>query len=1234
MAIRPIDTWAKGSLAARVVEKFPIPSSILLAVLVFTSHGIAQQYSFRAYGLEQGLTNLGIKSLHQDKLGFLWVSTEDGVFRYDGERFQSVGEKDGIPPTSGVAFGEAPDGSLLLGGDIGLFRRVRSHFERVRMPGAKTVSWYSGIQSDGRGTTWLATEAGLMAVTRGAGAALVFRLIPKHPSLETPKVYGLLAGADTVWYGCDTQLCRFQHGEVIVFGNKDGVPPSKWKSIKRAANGDLWAQGVAVAVLLPSGGSRFEVRESEFRSTGLTGMLSADSGGRIIFGTNDGLTIHEGASWNHVGRNSGLRGTVYCAMQDREGSLWIGLLGRGLVRWVGYREWEAFTTDSGLGSDIIYQILPGADGGVWAATENGLFRGARVHNAWTWRAQRQLDRVAVHSICPDGAGGLWLGTESRGAAHFDPLTGQITWFTETRGLNAKSPYALSLDRRNRIWAATEGGLFMGDLNGGVTGLQFRAVEQVPRIQMWSVAEAANGDIWVGSADGLFRLSGGNWSHFTAADGLSHRVVLALAPAKNGDLWVGYRYGGGLDHIRMNGRVPEVIRPANNPAGSSRTVYFLGFDQRQHLWAGTDRGVSVWDGGAWNQYDRRDGLVWDDCDLNGFAAAPDGSIWIGTSGGLARFTPQPETLRTFAPDVIYTKVLLGGKEVDPASHLSVDHSSNMLHAGFSAPLFARENSVLFRYRLAPLFEEWRETQQRELQFDGLPSNSYRLEVLARDGWGHWSEHPAQFSFQVLAPWWRSPWVLPVLFSLPVAIVILVSRLRGAAMRRRENTLVSLVEERTAELRHANEGLLQLSRIEHEKNLADEQRAHAEQIAQLNRRAIETLALAIEAKDQTTHAHLQRVETYAIQVGRQMRLDQAELEALGAAALLHDVGKLGVPDYIISKPGRLTPEEFEKMKTHTVVGAEIVEQIRFPYPVAPLVRSHHEKWDGTGYPDGLSGDQIPAGARILAAVDCLDALASDRQYRRAIRLDEAIEVIRGEAGKSFDPAVVEILARGYVQFERMAKNSCSIERTKLSTDLIIARGESPAAGFQTTSSTNSMNSDLASLAHSLEQANESKQALAALLRWLAACEDLAEIYAALRQSLRALVPYDAMVVYSRRDKTLIPETLDGERYRQFASIEIPIGTGLSGWVAENRKPSINGNPAVEPGYLNDPDRFSALRSALAVPLLFPETLELAGVLSLYRTESDAFSPENLEHLLAVSAAVADALMQVGDRVVTVQ
>ena len=140
---------------------------------------------------------------------------------------------------------------------------------------------------------------------------------------------------------------------------------------------------------------------------------------------------------------------------------------------------------------------------------------------------------------------------------------------------------------------------------------------------------------------------------------------------------------------------------------------------------------------------------------------------------------------------------------------------------------------------------------------------------------------------------------------------------------------------------------------------------------------------------------------------------------AAALLHDIGKLAVPEHIISKPGKLTPEEFEKMKIHPIVGAEILERVRFPYPVAPIVRAHHEKWDGTGYPNGLRGEEIPIGARILAAVDCLDALASDRQYRRAMPLEDAMKVVRSEAGHAFDPRVVDALEQGYVQWERKAQ-----------------------------------------------------------------------------------------------------------------------------------------------------------------------------------------------------------------------
>ncbi len=180
------------------------------------------------------------------------------------------------------------------------------------------------------------------------------------------------------------------------------------------------------------------------------------------------------------------------------------------------------------------------------------------------------------------------------------------------------------------------------------------------------------------------------------------------------------------------------------------------------------------------------------------------------------------------------------------------------------------------------------------------------------------------------------------------------------------------------------------------LEDEKR-HVEEMANLHLRTIEALALAIEAKDHTTHEHLQRVRVYAIEVAKELGVMGPELEALHAASLLHDIGKLAVPEHIISKPGRLTPEEFEKMKIHTLVGAEILERVRFPYPVVPIVRAHHEKWDGSGYPLGLKGAEIPIGARILSAVDYLDALASDRQYRRALPMREVMQKLARRIGQ---------------------------------------------------------------------------------------------------------------------------------------------------------------------------------------------------------------------------------------------
>ena len=234
----------------------------------------------------------------------------------------------------------------------------------------------------------------------------------------------------------------------------------------------------------------------------------------------------------------------------------------------------------------------------------------------------------------------------------------------------------------------------------------------------------------------------------------------------------------------------------------------------------------------------------------------------------------------------------------------------------------------------------------------------------------------------------------------------------------------------------------------------------------------------------------------------------MQAVHAAALLHDIGKLAVPEHIISKPGRLTLEEFEKMKIHPVVGAEILQRVRFPYPVVPIVRAHHEKWDGTGYPAGLKGTEIPIGARILSAVDYLDALASDRQYRRALPLNEVMQRLAAESGKSFDPKVVDILKKRYVSLEKMALAQFGGEANPLlSTEVKIERGLAPAAGFENISAKDGSGHE-ASFLSSIAAARQEAQTLFELSQDLGASLSLVETLSVFSVKLRSLVPYDAI------------------------------------------------------------------------------------------------------------------------------
>jgi diguanylate cyclase (GGDEF)-like protein/putative nucleotidyltransferase with HDIG domain len=415
-------------------------------------------------------------------------------------------------------------------------------------------------------------------------------------------------------------------------------------------------------------------------------------------------------------------------------------------------------------------------------------------------------------------------------------------------------------------------------------------------------------------------------------------------------------------------------------------------------------------------------------------------------------------------------------------------------------------------------------------------------------------------------------------------------------------------------------LYLAKLEAEKRQVEIEKRHAEDVAALHLRTIESLALAIEAKDHTSHRHLQRLRIFAVEVAKEMGHPAEEIEALRAAALLHDIGKLAIPEHIINKPGRLTPEEFEKMKIHALVGAEILERVAFPYPVAPIVRSHHERWDGTGYPEGLKGEQIPRGARVLAAVDCLDALASHRQYRNAMSLDHAMAEVASLSGSAFDPQVVEVLQQRYRELDQMARSdSATAEETALSiaSGTRIEAGRRAAGGLEPSDPAAGATHETDFLS-SIVSARHEAQTMFELSQDLGNSLSLGETLSVLSIRLRKMIPYDSMAVFLLKDSRLIPELVSGDNFRLLSSLNIGMGEGVCGWVAEKRKPIINGNPEAEAGYVGDPAKFTTLRSTLAVPL---EGLNgLVGVLAMYRAERDAFSPDHLRILLAVSSKIA--------------
>ncbi len=764
----------------------------LAVILLVCGVSRAQEYSFRSYGSVEGLSNLSIRTIYQDREGFLWVATANGLFRYDGEQFEIFGAAQGVPSSHGTALGDAPDGSLLAGGTFGLYRLRGNRFYQVPGP-FKSVGELQGIQSDGKGHTYVNTNQGLMELSIQPGQSeIAVRKIPLPAGVAeteyygTPEAGGVLIDGNAILYACGEELCRLEKDETRIYGVKNGLPAHTVVAIRKDREGNLWLRLRDVGVyILPAGESMFRKPEIPYQKQHMANIPATDSDGRVLMPMSDGMLVGGERNWQKIDYTTGLRGVVYTAFEDRQHSLWIGLKGRGLVQWRGYREWENYTTASGLQSDDVNAILPQQNGPVWVATDGGLLHGERQSTGIQWKKVPELDgtMITVMREGPDGA--LWLGAGSLGIARYDVHTGKVKLLSKTQGAN-KGVFELRFDHKQRLWVGTNGGLYMAE----APYTRFVLIPELPQSRIWAIVEGSDGTLWVGGTGGLFSFDGEHWTNHSEGDPTA-REVLSLGVGADGTIWVAHRSSNEIDRIHLRPGGLDVEKNVQR-LGSNGMVYFMQSDAQGRMWMGTDQGVDVWDRGHWDHYRASDGLVWNNCNTNGLAIEPDGTVWIGTSGGLSRFKPRPRSNLDAPIEVVFTKLEMGGADVSGLSNPSFEMHTNSLLARYSALNASRVNAVIFRYRLIGASSAWTETTQREQRFARLAPGDYRLEIEAQNGDDVWRAHRAEFDFKILLPWYRTWWFFTLCGLVPFCGIVVFYRIRIAAAATREHNLQLLVE----------------------------------------------------------------------------------------------------------------------------------------------------------------------------------------------------------------------------------------------------------------------------------------------------------------------------------------------------------------------------------------------------------------------------------------------------------
>jgi diguanylate cyclase (GGDEF)-like protein len=767
------------------------------------------RYVFQPLPERLDISTATVTALAQDRDGFLWLGTQQGVLRYDGGRITRFGRESGLPTLFIDQLEVAADGHVWVGTNDGIARYNNGKFERIPIPvsGAHFESSFQILATDNSGGVYVGTNLGLLRFDQQNPSN--FRLWTRKEGMPADAVEAVFAASNGFLYficGNRVGLLRTPGAQPEIVSPEIPKGPAG-KSIAVLVDNErvIWVRTSNSLLRMDPGASEFVRDDRGIPQANDFGIPVLDRSGQLMVPSVRGLFRRIAGQWEQIGERQGMESdAVFAAAEDREGAIWVGYGGSGVARWPGSRNWAAWTKSEGLPDNVVWCELRDKQGRLWVGTDNGLAMWEKSPERWrSWTEKDGLAGATVRQLILGKDGTIWTLSVPGGVSRIDPGSLRAVRTPMPDGIADAAGMAIAPD--GRIWAGNYNALKILALRNGVVVYDDPGVPAEAVGTTSHPAFAPDGTLWTSGRKGISRFDGREWTFFTTSSGLRANVVPTVVPVSGTEAWFRYVQPLGLGHLTLTAGSVKVQHYTTKEGMTGDSVFLLGLDHVGRVWAGGNEGVNVIDSsGRVRSLNRADGLVWNDLSAGSFWEDPDGAVYMGTSRGLARFQASA-TVSAIAPaPVLITSAQLGGENRLDAKDPRTPHSQASFNVQFAELSLRDSEKTPCRYRLNWLEAGYTETLQREARYASLPSGSYRFEVSCRYPDGAWS--PAvSYAFAVAPAWWEQWWAGLLAFVLIVGVLAGAIRLRTRVLEGERRRLEEAVAARSAELARANREL---------------------------------------------------------------------------------------------------------------------------------------------------------------------------------------------------------------------------------------------------------------------------------------------------------------------------------------------------------------------------------------------------------------------------------------------